>query len=106
MATLGNSNGPEDIVAFHHAALFSPTVSTLQTAMKKGFLPNLPGLTERTLAKHSPNLQYTAMGHMDNIWKNIQSTKRQKLNPPHEKSPGDTYPRQPPPTKREHINAT
>ena len=76
MATIGNSSGPGDIVAFHHAALFSPAISTLQTAMEKNFLPPLPGLTKHTLAKYTPNLEATMMGHLDNIRKNYKSTKK------------------------------
>ena len=66
MATVTHSNGPADLVAFHHAALFSPAISTLHTAIKKGYLPPLPGLTEQTLKKYPPPLEATTMGHLDN----------------------------------------
>ena len=74
--SLGNSCTPADIVAFHHAALFSPAISTLRTALQKGFIPPLPGLTETLLRKYTPDLEATAMGHLDNHRKNVQSTQR------------------------------
>ena len=75
LAAIGNSNHPADLVAFHHAALFSPTLATLETAISKQYLPPLPGLTLSTLRKYKPDLEATAMGHMDAKRKNIQSTK-------------------------------
>jgi hypothetical protein len=78
LAAIGNSNHPADLVAFHHAALFSPTIATLETAITKQYLPPLPGLTLHTLRKYTPDLEATAMGHMDAKRKNIQSTKPKK----------------------------
>jgi hypothetical protein len=71
-------------VAFHHAALFSLAISTLTTALTKGFIPPLPGLTVTLLRKYTPHLEATAMCHMDNIRKNINCTKRVQFkgNPP------------------------
>ena len=76
LATIGNSNHPADLVAFHHAALFSSTLDTLETAINNQYLPPLPGLTLHTLRRHRPSLEATAMGHMDARRKNIQSTKK------------------------------
>jgi hypothetical protein len=70
---IGNSCTPADITAFHHAALFSPAISTLTTALLKGFIPPLPGLSTALLQKYTSNLEATAMGHMDN--------RREKNNP-------------------------
>ena len=81
LAAIGNSNHPADLVAFHHAALFSPTLDTLETAITKQYLPPLPGLTLHTLRKHRPSLEATAMGHMDAKRKNIQSTKNKSRKP-------------------------
>ena len=75
LAAIGNSNHPADLVAFHHATLFSPTLATLETAISKQYLPPLPGLTLSTLQKYKPDLEAMAMGHMDAKRKNIQSTK-------------------------------
>jgi hypothetical protein len=86
--TIGNSCTPGDIVAFHHAALFSPALSTLTTALLKGFIPPLPGLTVALLRKYSPNLEATAMGHMDNIKKNVRSTKKVRFQATQEDETG------------------
>jgi hypothetical protein len=102
MATIGNSNGPADIVAFHHAALFSPSISTLNTAMKKGYLPPLPGLTEQSLKRHPPDAQSSTMGHLDNRRKNIQSTKQPQQPDPDQETVADIYPDQPTSQDRTH----
>lgn len=64
-----------DIVAFHHAALGSPTISTLHQAIKKGYVHNFPGLNVRTLRNHTPFSTATIKGHQDSMRKNVQSTK-------------------------------
>jgi hypothetical protein len=79
---------PADLVAFFHAALFSPTTSTLLHAMKKGFLPPFAGLTETNLKRYPPPAEATAMGHMDCKRKNIQSTKKI----PQEDNLSDSFP--------------
>jgi hypothetical protein len=68
---MSTSCTPADIVAFHHAALFSPAIFTLTTTLTKGFIPPLPGLTVALPRKYtphltSPHLKATAMGHLDN----------------------------------------
>jgi hypothetical protein len=70
------SSTPAEMVAFCHAAMYSPVISTMETAMKKGFLPPFTGLSEATLKKYPPPLEATTMGHLDNRRKNIQSTKK------------------------------
>jgi hypothetical protein len=77
LAAIGNSNHPADLVAFHHAALWSPSISTLETALDKQYLPPLPGLTKALLSKYRPDLEATTMGHLDSKRKNIQSTKKE-----------------------------
>jgi hypothetical protein len=71
------SSTPEELVAFAHAALFSPALSTLLTAMQKNYLPPFPGLTAASLRKYPPRSEATVMGHLDNRRKNIRSTKPQ-----------------------------
>ena len=79
--TIGNSCTPADIVAFHHAALFSPSISTIMAmALKKGYIPPLPGLTETLLRKYTPDLEATTMGHLDNRRQHIQSTKPRQVH--------------------------
>jgi hypothetical protein len=90
---------PADLVAFFHAALFSPATSTLLQALKKGFLPPFTGLTEANLRKHPPPAEATIMGHLDSRRKNIQSTKKGDL----EEEPKDFFPSQPEDTTRSHY---
>ena len=45
---------PAEIVAFTHAALFSPALSILEHALTKGFLVNFPGMTLAQVRKHPP----------------------------------------------------
>ena len=47
-AAIGSPNAPA-LVAFAHAALFSPVLSTLESALLHGYLVNFPGLTLNTL---------------------------------------------------------
>jgi Reverse transcriptase (RNA-dependent DNA polymerase) len=84
---------PADLVAFAHAALFSPAVSTLTVALQKRFLPPFPGLTLATLRKYPPPLEATTMGHLDNRRKNIQSTKTPPID-------DDPFPEQTPDNNR------
>lgn len=52
------------IVAFFHAVLGSPSVSTMIKAAEKGFLP-FPGLTAEMIKTHRPSSIATAQGHLD-----------------------------------------
>jgi hypothetical protein len=70
-----NQAMPANLVAFAHAALFSPALSTLDMALSKGFLPPFMGLSHQTLHKYPPHSEATIMGYLDNKHKNIQSTK-------------------------------
>jgi hypothetical protein len=45
---IGEPKIPE-VVAFAHISLFSPALSTLETALAKGFITNFPGLTASNL---------------------------------------------------------
>jgi hypothetical protein len=67
---------PTDVVAFHHAALFSPALTTLERALQKGFLPPFPGLTLQALCRDPPHSVATIKGHLDQIRKNLRSTKK------------------------------
>jgi hypothetical protein len=64
MSAIGSAT-PAELVAFAHAALFSLAPSTLAIALKKGFVQNFPGLTEKTLAKYPPRSYAMVKGHMD-----------------------------------------
>ena len=65
----------KDIVAFHHASLGSPALSTLTKALDAGYLPGFPGLTPQTLRLHPPFSVAEIKGHQDHVRKNVQSTK-------------------------------
>ena len=74
-ATTTASAAPADLVAFAHAAMFSPVLSTLRQALTKKFIMNLPGLTLATLKKHPPHSTATAKGHLNQTRQGIKSTK-------------------------------
>jgi hypothetical protein len=96
------NNTPADLVAFAHAALFSPALTTLKAALDKGFLPPFTGLTAATLARYPPSLDATAMGHLDAQRKNTRSTKP-KPKDPSEEEITDAFPPQPKNTARTHT---
>ncbi|GAX09321.1 hypothetical protein FisN_6Lu323 [Fistulifera solaris] len=70
---------PASLVAFAHAALFSPALSTLNVALQRDLLPHFPGLSCDALCQHPPLSVATAKGHMDQIRKNLRSTKRRGI---------------------------
>jgi hypothetical protein len=55
--------------------MFSCTKSALIHAFKKGHLATWPGLTEDSINKHLKLTPATVMGHMNQKWQNISSTK-------------------------------
>ena len=71
--TLGTPATAEQ-VAFAHAALFSPALSTLEKALGRGFLTNFPGLTLAHLRQFPPQSMAMQKGHMDQIRQNQRST--------------------------------
>ena len=113
LSAIGFSASAPELVAFSHACLWSPVPSTLETALKRNYLPPFPGLTLETLRKYTPKSEATIKGHMDNVRKNIQSTK--KSNPTTQESKQtedeeleaffheDAFPEQPKDGKRSHI---
>ena len=101
MHAVNASAKPEDLIAFAHGALWSPTLSTLQTALQKGFLPDIPGLTVKLLQKYPPRSKATIKGHLDNVRKNIKSTRKeidQELQQIHD----DSFPTSPQINNRTH----
>jgi hypothetical protein len=79
---VNNTTKPAELVAFAHTALFSPSLSTLQTALDKGFLTNLPGLTPATLRRHPPQSIATIKGHLDQRRKNLRPTPKPPVELP------------------------
>ena len=88
-ATIGLPSIAEQ-VAFSHAALFSPALSTLETALKKRFLVYFPGLSPETLRRHPPRSIPMHKGHMDQVRKGVRSTKTSKPEP--DPSPSSSSP--------------
>jgi len=65
-----------DMIAFSHAALFSPALSTLQQALEAGYITGFPGLTAATVKKFPPKSIAMFKGHLDQTRKNQRSTKQ------------------------------
>ena len=63
-------------VAFYHAALFSPSLSTWCTAIDAGHLTTWPDLTSAQVRRHPPPSIPMIKGHLDQQRANLQSTKR------------------------------
>jgi hypothetical protein len=70
-----HSATPAELVAFAHATLFSPVLSTLKQALDRGFLPNFMDLTAKALNKYPPTSVAMVKGHLDQTRKNQRSTK-------------------------------
>jgi hypothetical protein len=77
-----NSATPAELVAFAHAALFSPALSTLTTALKRGYLPDCLDLIAKLQREHPPQSVATIKGHLDQTRKNHRSTKVTTAAPP------------------------
>jgi hypothetical protein len=56
-----------ELVVYSHATLFSPAISTLEQALKRGYIRNFPGLTAKTLQCHPPRSVATAKGHLHQV---------------------------------------
>ena len=75
------SPSPENLVALAHAALFSPALTTMETALRKGYLTNFPGLTTRSFRRYPPKSRATVKGHFDQTRQNIRSTQVRTTQP-------------------------
>jgi hypothetical protein len=64
-----------DLVAFLHAACFSPATLTFLRAIKAGYFATWPGLTPELVTQHLPNSITSVKGHLDQQRKNVRSTK-------------------------------
>jgi hypothetical protein len=81
---------PAQLVAFSHAALFSPALSTLQSALDKNLLPDFPGLSAASLRKHPPFSAPMIKGHLYHTQKKQCSTQATVTADPAE--PADVFP--------------
>ena len=66
----------KSLVQYVYACLFSPTKSTLLKAIENGNLISFPGMTTQNVKKYLEELPATALGHLDQERKNLQSTKQ------------------------------
>jgi hypothetical protein len=63
-----------ELVAYSHATLFSPALSTLEKVCQCGYVCNLRGLTAKMLQCHPPHFVATAKGHLDQARQGLRST--------------------------------
>ena len=68
-------NTMADVVAYSHAALWSPVPSTVLTAIDNNWLINFPGFNPTTFKRNIPHAPATAKGHMHQQRQGIKSTK-------------------------------
>ena len=64
-----------DFVAFAHASLGNPTISTLLRALNRGYLSTFPRLTARMVTRNLPISLATARGHLDLTRQGLHSTR-------------------------------
>lgn len=62
-------------VAFLHASMFSPALSTMITAIEANRLSGFPGLTAKQVRDHPPPSIAMVKGHLDQQRANLRSTK-------------------------------
>ena len=78
------TNTIPELIQYLHATAFRPVASTWLNAIQKGFSQSWPGLTTLALRKYLPKSEATSMRHLDQIQRNLRSTKTQeddKLEP-------------------------
>ena len=69
-------------IAFFHATLFSPAISTFCSAIDAGLLHSLPGkITSSQVRKHLFFSEAMHKGHLDQECQGIRSTKLQEPQP-------------------------
>jgi hypothetical protein len=96
------SVSPAKLVTFAHAALFSPSLWTLCTALDLKHVAGFPGLTSKLVRKYPPKSIASAVGHMDQSQKKQRSTKPKPSPPPTDETATDTFPKSSPSGKGTH----
>jgi hypothetical protein len=71
-----STNSLQERISFHHAAMFSPAITTWCQAINKGFLTTWPELTSKQINKFPPQSIAMIKGHKHATRSNIQSTKK------------------------------
>jgi hypothetical protein len=64
-----------DLIQYHHASCFSPRQSTWLDAIRNGQFTTWPGVTVSAVQRYFTKSIATALGHLDQNRKNVQSTK-------------------------------
>ena len=67
--------GKTELIQYLHGWCFSPTPRTFMKAIKNGNFLTCPGLKNQQLLNHIPPRIATALGHLDQERKNLQSKK-------------------------------
>ena len=86
-ANVAPTTTQKDLIAFLHAAMGSPAISTLTTAIRCGYT-RIPGLTVKALHRHPPTSMATAKGHLDRTRQGQHSTRIPTAVDP----PSDAFP--------------
>ena len=69
----------KNAITFLYLAAFSPAISTLTMAIKKGFFKSWPGFTVEAVHKYVANMPHVHAGRMDHVRKNVRSTKLKQI---------------------------
>ena len=76
-----------DRIAFYHATLFSPVISTWIKATDAEYLHSFPDLTSKQIRSYRPHAEATTLGHQHAQRSNLRSTRSSAFNastaPPH-----------------------
>ena len=75
-AIIRKNSTKHKLANYLHACAGSPSLSTFQKAIKKGYFLSWPGIEEINFEKYIPNQEATAKGHMDQEKQGLQSTKQ------------------------------
>ena len=67
-----------ELIQYIHGFYFRPTPRIFPKAINNGNFLTWPGLNNQILLKHLPPIIVTALGHLDQEWNNLQSTKQLK----------------------------
>jgi hypothetical protein len=93
-----------ELVVYSHATLFSPAISTLEQALKRGYIRNFPSLTTKKLQRHLPRSIATAKGHLDQVQQNLHLTRVKPTDLP-PTTTDDAFPLQEMPTSQCYVMA-
>jgi hypothetical protein len=71
-------------IAFYHASMFSPVISTWCDAIDAGRFTTWPGLTSAQVRRHPPQSISMHMDHLDKQRSNFRSTQQRPASVPNE----------------------